>query len=690
MGTTGQMVSQLHQPSALHRGARAAVTRGFGARMIGTCLAGLIATLVLMPSPAKAWWNDDWSMRKKITLDSSAAGANITDPIGTTPVLVRLHAGNFRFSSAKEDGSDLRFVAGDDKTPLKYHVEKFDPLLAEGLIWVAVPNVAPGAKTDIWLYYGDKKAVSVADAKGTYDPDTLVDYHFAERGTPSLDSSVWSNNAQSVGQPAEGAIIGTGLRLDGRTPLTLPASPSLAQAANGPLTWSAWIKPAALQPNSALYSRRDGANGLVIGLDNGVPFVEVTNAGAAQRSAAGAPLAPDSWHHLAVVANNGQLTVYLDGNAYATLSAALPALNTIALVGGDTAVAAPAAPAATTPPSATDQPDASAAPAAGGGDNAAAATPDAAAAPAPAVAAMAGFVGDIDELEISKVARPAGFIKIAAIGQGSDQAKLIAFSVDEQTASWLSGYFAVILKSVTIDGWVVIGVLMIMAAVSWVVMFEKARYLNAQSKANDQFMKGFREVASDLTVLDRGDAEEVATLGGRLDARDIKMMRSSSLYRVYHIGAAELRHRFNRADGKLFVLTGPSIASIRASLDGAVVKEMQRLNRLMVILTIAISGGPFLGLLGTVVGVMITFAAIAASGDVNVNAIAPGIAAALVATVAGLAVAIPALFGYNYLLSRVKDLTSDIQVFVDEFVTKMAELYSADRPDPIEHRIAAE
>ena len=74
----------------------------------------------------------------------------------------------------------------------------------------------------------------------------------------------------------------------------------------------------------------------------------------------------------------------------------------------------------------------------------------------------------------------------------------------------------------------------------------------------------------------------------------------------------------------------------------------------MVILTIAISGGPFLGLLGTVVGVMITFAAIAASGDVNVNAIAPGIAAARVATVAGLFVAIPALFGYNYLISRIK------------------------------------
>ena len=91
-----------------------------------------------------------------------------------------------------------------------------------------------------------------------------------------------------------------------------------------------------------------------------------------------------------------------------------------------------------------------------------------------------------------------------------------------------------------------------------------------------------------------------------------------------------------------------SIQAIRASLDGGMVRETQRLNKLMVLLTIAISGGPFLGLLGTVVGVMITFAAIAAAGDVNVNAIAPGIAAALLATVAGLAVAIPALFGYNY------------------------------------------
>ncbi len=91
------------------------------------------------------------------------------------------------------------------------------PLLAEALVWVSVPNVQAGAKTEIWLYSGNKKAAPTADAKGTYDPDTLLVYHFNERGTPSLDSSVWANNALSVAQPAEGSIIGTGLRLDGNT-----------------------------------------------------------------------------------------------------------------------------------------------------------------------------------------------------------------------------------------------------------------------------------------------------------------------------------------------------------------------------------------------------------------------------------------------------------------------------------------
>jgi biopolymer transport protein ExbB len=154
---------------------------------------------------------------------------------------------------------------------------------------------------------------------------------------------------------------------------------------------------------------------------------------------------------------------------------------------------------------------------------------------------------------------------------------------------------------------------------------------------------------------------------------------TSTLYRLYHHGVGEAHKRLAvpAADAdRVRTLSPQSIEAIRASMDASLTRLTQRLGEQMVWLTISISGGPFLGLLGTVVGVMITFAAIAASGDVNVNAIAPGIAAALVATVAGLGVAIPCLFGYNYLNTRIKEINADMRVFVDEFVARLAETYS--------------
>src|SRR6187402_2613396 len=219
-------------------GKRQPALRRRSTNLLAGLMLGATAALTLFPSSAQAWWNDEWQLRKKINVDASATGANITDPIGTSPTLVRLHVGNFRFSIAKDDGSDIRFVGADDKTPLKHHIEKYDALLGEALVWVSVPNLQSGAKSEFWLYYGNKKAVATADSKGTYDPDTALVYHFAERGTPAIDASVWASNAQSVGQPAEGSLIGTGLRLDGRAPLALPAAPSLAMAADAPFAWS--------------------------------------------------------------------------------------------------------------------------------------------------------------------------------------------------------------------------------------------------------------------------------------------------------------------------------------------------------------------------------------------------------------------------------------------------------------------
>jgi biopolymer transport protein ExbB len=642
-------------------------------RLPAVIMLAIAAVVALWPAPAAAWWNDQWTQRKKITIDTGASGVGISDPIGTAPVLVRLHLGNFRFGSAKEDGGDLRFVASDDKTPLRFHVEKFDSLLGEALLWVSVPDLRPGAKTDFWLYFGNPKAPGATDAKGTYDPDTLLVYHFAERGTPAQDSSVWANSAQSVVPIDDGSIIGQGARFDGQTTLTLPGSPSLVVPDGGALTWSAWVKMAAPQPRAVLYSRHEGASSLLIGLENGVPFVELTNAGNVLHGGEGAPIAAETWHHLAMTADNGQIILYLDGNPTTTLAATLPNMTGTALLGSDAPVpaAAPSAPDGATP-----------AEAAGGN------LPEAAgAAVAPG---SAWFVGVIDELQIAKVARPAGFIKFAAIGQGSEQAKLISYSVDEETASWFGGgYFAIILKSVTLDGWVVIGMLTIMAVVSWIVMITKIAYLNRVARANALFLKHFGEAAVDLdSLLHLDEAEEgVAGLGDLVAKKDRKTIRNSTLYRLFHRGMQEIRRRFS-VEGRARTLSAQSIQAIRAALDSNYVRETQRLNRAMVVLTIAISGGPFLGLLGTVIGVMITFAAIAATGDVNINAIAPGISAALVATVAGLGVAIPALFGYNYLITRIKETTSDMHVFIDEFVTRMAESYHVLTDDP--QRIAAE
>ncbi len=599
--------------------------------------------LLLAASTAHAWWDNAWPLRKKITIDTSATGVQLTDTIGPVPVLLRLHDGNFAFANAAQDGSDLRFVTEDDKTVLAYHLEKFDPVLNEAFVWVKLPDLKPGTKTSIWLYYGNGKPPTAAasEPKATYDNDTVLVYHFGEHGTPAVDASGHGNNSAATGTPSDGAMIGTGIRLDGHAPLTIPASDSLKWIEGPNATISAWVKFGGPQPAATLLTRRDDAKAFSLVVDRNTLLVEIASDTGVQRSPWAAPVTANAWHHVAIVTNGTGTTLYVDGETYTTMPSALPALAGPIVLGAEA------------PNSTVDR---------------------------------AKFTGEIDELEISKIVRTPSYLKFAAADQGGDSAtKLLVFGDEEQPKSWLSwlkgGYVGIIIDSLSVDGWVVIGILMVMMLISWVVMISKALYLNRVSKGNSQFLKEWRHVATDLSVLDSADADQAKTLGGRADAATQRIMHAAPLYRVYHVGVEEIRHRVSSGrSGGSRVLSTRSIEAIRASLDGTLVRETNRLSSQMVLLTIAISGGPFLGLLGTVVGVMITFAAVAAAGDVNVNAIAPGIAAALAATVAGLAVAIPSLFGYNYLLTRVKVATSDMHVFIDEFVAKMAEFYS----EPVE------
>src|SRR3546814_3092571 len=97
-------------------------------------------------------------------------------------------------------------------------------------------------------------------------------------------------------------------------------------------------------------------------------------------------------------------------------------------------------------------------------------------------------------------------------------------------------------------------------------------------------------------------------------------MAKAPLYRIYETGMDELDQRRQTLGGG--PLSAETIEAMRAGLDAQQVEENEKMDRFMVLLTIAISGGPFIGLLGTVLGVMIVFGAVAAAGDVNVNAIA--------------------------------------------------------------------
>lgn len=595
--------------------------------------------LLIVPTLTHAWWNDEWNFRKEIALDLSVAGANITGSPADVPVLIRLHLGNFGyFNDTRPDGSDLRFVAGDDKTPLKFHVERYDPTNSLAFLWVKVPRLAGGTATEkIFLYYGDQKAPASADAPGTYDANQVLVYHFGAEGSPA-DVTAYGNNASaSTAEANSASLIGAGVKLNGSGSITVPSTASLRLLPDKGTTFSAWVRIEAPQSDGYVFEMADQNRAFVLGINGTQVFVRSLAAGQVAASAQSSDiLAAGQWHFLAVTAGANRIALFVDGVEVASTPAELSEVAGALTIGGSAA----------------------------GGHL---------------------LTAEMDEAQVSNVVRTAEWIQAAARSQGQES-PLVVYGSDAQKEGGEVSYFAVTMRNVTIDGWVVIVVLAVMFVVALLIMISKAVFLSRVQRANAIFLKEFERLKGDPTALDRPEADDepgdaaldespfMPHLGGEGDK-----YRVSTLYRLYHHGVQEMTGRIGLTSAgarAVKTLTPQAIEAIRATMDATMVRLTQKLGSQMVMLTIAISGGPFLGLLGTVVGVMITFAAIAASGDVNVNSIAPGIAAALAATVAGLAVAIPALFGYNWLNTKIKEISADQRVFVDEFVTRIAEHYS--------------
>lgn len=615
----------------------------------------LVCLSVMAPVEAQAWWQPDWNYRKQISIDTTPNGGAFTQRIGRVPLLIRLHTGNFTFDGTQDNGADIRFVSADDKTVLNYQVESFDPLMGVAYVWVDVPDVQAGQRQDIWMYYGNSKAPSTANGQLTFDPDYQLVYHFDnEAGAAPRDATAYGNNAQTPLSGVTDGVTGRAAQFTGGAPLLLPASPSLAIPAAGAFTFSAWVRADQPTGEQLIYARRDSGNALLIGLNQGVPFVEVNG----QRGASAQPLSPGKWQHLAVTADASQLVLYINGHQAGTLAATLPPLSTVTAIGGDipgaVSTGATPAPAGTTPPADNAGPAGTLPPAANAGAVDATAVTPAGATP---------FIGAIDEVRLSKIARPAALLLADAMAQGAES-PLVVYGADEKQSGFGFGGLGFLLHAVPADAWVIIVILLAMMVQTWFIMIGKNRSATRIEKGNSEFRTAFANVGIQLELL----AD---------DADLISRLRDSSLWRIYKVAVDELRLRRNGRDSALTYVSNSTIEAIRAAMDTVRTQENRRLTHRLGVLSNAIAGGPYIGLLGTVLGIMVVFLGTAMAGDVNINAVAPGMAAALLATAMGLFVAIPALFGYNRLIARNRNISSDMRVFLDEFVARLAELHDA-------------
>ncbi|MDA8133298.1 MAG: DUF2341 domain-containing protein [Desulfobacteraceae bacterium] len=584
--------------------------------LLGLLLLVGMSWTVVLPG-AQAWWNEDWQYRKKITLDTTPAGADIPENLVQFPVLVRLHSGNFDFTRAGENGEDIRFVSGDDLTLLKYHIEVFDGVDEIALVWVNLPVVKAASNQEgIWLYYGNAKAAAAGDAKTGFDAFDQGVFHFSEiEGLPQDSTAYGAHAAKFSGGLGLAGIMGNGAGFYGAgSILEIPEHPSFNFTSG--LTFSAWVKISEPQNNAVLFSRAVDGMGLFITIRGTGVFVSGNDGKQPFESPQGLDLPLEGWHHLAVtMAQVGRVTLYLDGveSKWVDTKFDLSVLKGSLLVGGEA--------------------DGSRA-----------------------------FTGELDELRIAGTKRSGAWVRANFVSQGPD-AGFLAFAPEEineggGAAAQALVYLAIIIKNISFDGILIIGVLMVFMGVSWLVMVSKSISLFNTARGNKNFLEQYRRLADPIS----------------LDA-DLGRFKDSGIYRIYEAGRRNLDFLRHDLECGPKAFTAKHLDNLKAVLETGLVEEARRMNAWLMALTLSISGGPFLGLLGTVWGVMNTFAAMAEAGEANIMAIAPGVASALATTVFGLLVAIPALFGYNYLAGKIREVTTDTGLFVDLFALNVDSVY---------------
>lgn len=231
-----------------------------------------------------------------------------------------------------------------------------------------------------------------------------------------------------------------------------------------------------------------------------------------------------------------------------------------------------------------------------------------------------------------------------------------------------SGGLVFALQNSTFPGKAVLISLFIGSIFSWSVMITKMRVVLFAKKQARGFLELFRADRQPLRLYQSQ---------ARYDGTPIfSVYKAGCKELTFHLlGSPEVDETFRARLEGATLITPSQMKAVTSAMERAVGENALKIESQMILLATAVSGAPFLGLLGTVWGVMDTFGDVAAAGSANLAAMAPGVSAALITTVTGLLVAIPAMFGYNFLVTSIRGMIVEMDNFAAELASEFEHRY---------------
>jgi len=247
------------------------------------------------------------------------------------------------------------------------------------------------------------------------------------------------------------------------------------------------------------------------------------------------------------------------------------------------------------------------------------------------------------------------------------------------------------IENATTEGKITVIVLLILSLFSWTIIITKFRQLMIAWRMTKKFMAAYASTRDPLDIKKRGEEFDGAPAYALYERGAEEVLYHLKNNPVVMRGAVTVQslgegNTDHLARANTTKISTASYEAVKVVLEEAAAAQAMSLEKGMIVLSTAVAGGPFIGLLGTVWGVMSTFAGIAASNSASLTAMAPGVAAALVATVTGLLVAIPAMFGYNFMVTTIRHITQELDGFATRYANQIEHTYVDNRD--IEDKIA--